>query len=126
MMEKQINLPNNLDILDSKLFNMSISVIDYNLKIELLLELKPDNLYLKMAFEEVMEYSFYWNSTYTFYIIDSYKLFANNNIIYISLDPDDCEEFRSVNDQDYILSNSMKLYISKDKNFKCEKEVSFN
>jgi hypothetical protein len=64
---------------------------------------------INLLFNNILEFDFYYNSDYTFYNIENYKLLYLNNLIYLSLDPDQSVNGRSEKDSDFILANSLKL-----------------
>ncbi|WP_411898227.1 hypothetical protein [Elizabethkingia occulta] len=62
-----------------------------------------------LLFNEITEFLFYYNSDYSFYNIENYKLLYFENQIYLSFDPDNSVKHKSKNDSDFILAKSVKL-----------------
>lgn len=65
---------------------------------------KPENL-IKIRFSGIKEFSFYHNSDYDFYNVESLKFLKSNDSIYLSLDPYEMDIDISKNDQDFILAS---------------------
>ena len=117
MIERRVILPGELNLLDSSIFSINIKrdVETTGVIIKLVFKLMyPRNMYLKIIFRDVLEYSFYWNSSHYFYDVSSYKFIKKNDLFYLSLDPDEQELDRMKSDQDYILSRSVEAFLSKD------------
>jgi hypothetical protein len=67
--------------------------------------------FLRLRFLAVKEYSFYWNSEYNFYNVETYKLVKKGELFYISFDPEDEASPKiSENDQDSILFSGFEGY----------------
>ncbi|MGN6395783.1 MAG: hypothetical protein ACTHMI_09475 [Mucilaginibacter sp.] len=66
---------------------------------------------LRLRFTEIKEYSFYWNSRFSFYNVETYKLIKKENLFYVSFDPED-ETLLDIsgNDQDFILFGGFEGY----------------
>jgi hypothetical protein len=63
---------------------------------------------LKLYFIDVIEYSFYWNASHSFYNVGRCKFFKSEKGYYISLDPVDESEELSDEDQDVILCKEVE------------------
>jgi len=101
------------NILDASVYEARIYLNKKHLIMDFCMKLSyPQNMYLKLSFLGIKEYSFYWNENHTFYNIESYKLFKTNNLYYISFDPDGEEDVISQNDQDFILCESIEGLLS--------------
>jgi hypothetical protein len=98
-----------LNILDSNIRDIKIYLDGTHLIIDIYLcLLYPKGTNLKLNFQGVKEYSFYWNKNHIFYYVESFKLFKTNNLFYISFDPDGEEDVISPNDQDFILCENIE------------------
>lgn len=64
---------------------------------------------ITLLFSNIMEFSFYYNSSYAFYNVENYKLLCFNNQVYLSLDPDTNIDDRSTSDSDFILAGNVRL-----------------
>jgi hypothetical protein len=107
------------NILDASICSISVHsnntdpVIDINLKLSY-----PQNTYMKLSFFGIKEYCFYWNEKFTFYNIEYYKLLkTDDNMFYISFDPNNEESGISKDDQDFILSENIEGFISTNADF---------
>lgn len=115
--EELINeLSGELNLTSCKIYKIDIYMLGENLLIEVYIKLlyskSEDNI--KLRFSQVKEYSFIYNSDYTFYNVEIYKFFKVENDVYISFDPIDEDENVSNSDQDYILSKNVEgFFISK-------------
>jgi hypothetical protein len=108
---------NNLEqvnILNSKLLSIKIYAHEAD---GVCIELNFHNDYIKvnpmikLIFKKVLSYSFYHESGYSFYNVESFKLLAlTNNKFYLSLDPFDEKEEVSEEDQDFIIAKHIALY----------------
>jgi len=63
---------------------------------------------IKLHFIGVIEYEFYWNDKFTFYIVERYKFLKTERGFYISFDPYDESEEPSEEDHDIILCNEVE------------------
>ena len=115
-------IKNNPQIADNAIENISLisdsllSISICNEKDLLNVSLRISSFYrseiLILKFINVMEYSFYYNNRYSFYNIESYKVLqTTDNHYYLSLDP--CERIDGIseNDQDFILSERLEIFI---------------
>ena len=67
--------------------------------------------YLRLRFSGIKEYSFYHSNLHTFRYVECFKLIKDNELFYLSLDPED--EFSTVAsdiDQDLIVCSSFEGY----------------
>lgn len=71
---------------------------------------KSNFSHIKLLFENIVEYSFYYNNDYNFYNVERYKLLKIENNIYLSLDPDDSVDGKAASDMDYILAKKLTLF----------------
>lgn len=103
----------NYNILSSNIYKILLSKNRDSLAIEVFFKLLyskgGENLMLR--FSGVEEFSFYYNSQYIFYNVESYKFFKKNNKIYVSFDPSDEDESMSSNDQDFITSECVEGFL---------------
>jgi hypothetical protein len=109
-----------LERLTSDIYILSSSIKSFNIfttdEDELIIEVVFELLYnpgsfLKLRFMGIKEYSFYWNSTYNFYYVETYKLIKKQDLFYISFDPEDETSLDiSEADQDFILFNGFEGY----------------
>ena len=66
---------------------------------------------VRLRFKGIKEYSFYYNSTHIFYNVECYTLIKNDNLFYISFDPEDERSAIILeNDNDFILCESIEVY----------------
>ncbi|WP_343691971.1 hypothetical protein [Chitinophaga sp.] len=107
-------LSDKLTILDSQLSKIDIFedeneelIIDIYLK---LCYSKPKGIKVKIRFIGIEEYSFFYTKDRYFYFIQRLKLFKKEHHYYLSMDPVDEKEEISVEDQDFILCNSIEGY----------------
>lgn len=128
MFYKELELIDNLSLYDSNLQKNSIYVKDGIVEVEIILRLDyPLGTYVKLLFKNVIDYSFYWNKDFDFYIIDSYKLLkAEDDTYYCSLDPFNREFCISEEDKDIIKSRNLEVYYSFDIQFIKSKKIDFN
>jgi hypothetical protein len=104
---------NKIYIISSTIRRFNIfTTDDSKLVVELEFQLRyAPGAILKLRFLEIKEYSFYWNSKYNFYYIETYKLLKKNDLFYLSFDPEDETTLDiSENDQDFILFGSFEGY----------------
>lgn len=107
-------ITDDFSLISSKLFELDMHKKDG----ELIIDFYFDLLYskaetkLKLSFEDIEEFSFYYKSDYIFYNVENYKLFKSGSLFYISLDPYNETQEISPNDQDFILSKSIRGYLS--------------
>jgi hypothetical protein len=79
------------------------------------IEIKAHNIYTKkmlvLRFINVSEYCFYHNSKYIFYNVENYKFLKNqDDMYYLSLDPDENVDGISKDDQDFIISDEFEFF----------------
>lgn len=67
---------------------------------------------VEVLFQNVEEFSFYYNKDYIFYYVADYKLLNFEGKIYLSLDPDESTTARSHNDCNFILSEKATIVTS--------------
>lgn len=108
--------------LSKDIYIVSSSIRSFNIFVDnkddkLIIEIDFKLLYnldsiLKLRFVGIKEYSFSWNSTHSFYYIETYKLIKKENHFYISFDPED-EVLSGIseNDRDFILFGSFEGYL---------------
>jgi len=103
---------------DGRLISSSIVRIDVFIEnFELIIEVDLKLIYseensIRLRFSKVKEYSFYYNSNYRFYTVESYKLIMHGNLFFISFDPEDETSCSiSENDQDSIMYGSFEAFI---------------
>lgn len=68
---------------------------------------------IKLVLNDIIEYSFYYQSQYSFYNIEWYKLRKVDDYFYLSLDPSDTTDERSYDDQDFIACGNIEGYLIK-------------
>ena len=106
-------LMSNIKIISSSIRRFNIFKTDVDgLVIEADFELLYDpGSVLRLRFTEIKEYSFYWNSRFSFYNVETYKLIKKENLFYVSFDPED-ETLLDIsgNDQDSILFGGFEGY----------------
>ena len=107
-------LSNNESLISGKLEKISIYYEEYQLTIDLNIELKYSKKINKvlLKFIGVSEYSLFFNSENFFYNIENYKFLKKENLFYISLDPINDEQIVDTSDNDYIKSADVFLYTS--------------
>ena len=97
-------------LLDTKLEEVLISKdIKQELEISLIFtnfNKKSDFEKVKLLFQGINEFSFYYSKNYNFYNVENYKLLNLDGKIYLSLDPDESVDIRSENDMDFILAET--------------------
>lgn len=105
-------LYDKLSLTSSKVDRINILKEDAVLNIEIDFELftLKDN-FIRLKFIDILEYSFYYNSDYIFYNVETVKLINTERGIYLSLDPYDEDGSISSNDQDYILCKEIEGFI---------------
>lgn len=79
-------------------------IIDFNFN----LLYSPRNLILR--FKKVQEYSLNFSTENSFYYVEDLKFFYENNMYYISLDPDLTFNGSSTTDNDIVISIEVELY----------------
>jgi hypothetical protein len=67
---------------------------------------------LKIRFNNISEYSFYYRDDCYFYNIERCKFFKNRDTFYLSLDPYDDKEEINDNDQDFILCREIEGFLA--------------
>jgi hypothetical protein len=100
-------------ILDGQLTKLSIHVQENPLVIDLGIGLMYSKKFRKIILQVVgvLEYSFTYYHTRSFYNIEDYKLFQKDDFFYISLDPvDGTDGVVDENDNDYILGLGIRLF----------------
>lgn len=100
-------------ILNASITSINISLVEYQLTIEVYLEhsYSPSQDKLLLRFTNISEYQFYWNSKSFFYNVECYKLIKVGDLYYISFDPDETNQLTSlVTDQDIILCGAIEGY----------------
>ncbi len=128
MKYKEVIIEEDLSIYDSQMKKINMYKNDNHIIfIEVFIELTyPKHTFLKLIFEDVIEYSFYWSEEYDFYIIESYKLLRSEDLTYYcSLDPADTSSFISENDSAIIRSKNLKAYYYSNKELTNKKEIKF-
>lgn len=129
MTYKAITLSDNLSIYDSSLQSICIFTSENNIiNVQAIIKLNyPCNIYLKLIFRNVIEYSFYWDKDYIFYIIESYKLLrSENNLYYCSFDPADNNNTSiSADDGAVVICKNIEGYYSACMDFTDSKKVEF-
>ena len=115
LIEKNKNLidklVNDLSLISSKIKNITIYELnsDVMIDVDLILSYSKSFKKVRLKFINVIEYSFYHNSDYIFYNVETLKFFKEDNI-YISFDPDEQNELKSAEDNDFILSEEVEGY----------------
>lgn len=103
----------NLNILSGSLLKVEIYSEADTLIVDLVLKLlysQKSPLY-RLRFLDVKEYAFYHSSEHIFYNISNYKFLRGDEFFYLSLDPEDEKASRSKNDNDFILSKAVQVYL---------------
>ena len=99
-----------VQIRDSNIAGFNIFLENWELCIEIdfqYFEKEP----FRIRFSGVEEYGFYHNSTYTFYIVEAFKILKDNDLYYTTFDPEDERDSRaSENDTDFIWFKSFQAY----------------
>lgn len=71
-----------------------------------------ENRTVKLIFDRVIEYGFYYSKEYVFYNVESLKLLVTKDgAFYISLDPDEALSECSDKDQDFVKANYLILVL---------------
>jgi hypothetical protein len=97
-------------IRDSEVTRINIFLENWELCIEIDFEYFEKE-YFRIRFSGVKEYFLYYNSNYTFYIVEAFKILKNNDLYYITFDPEDERDAEiSENDQDYIRFKDFEAY----------------
>lgn len=125
MKNNNIEFSDNISLYDSKLLRLNIYERDYIVFIEAILQIEyPSTIFIKLVFEDVVNYSLCWNNNHYFYTIDSYKLIFSNNLIYCSFDPFDDSFIISSEDLDVIESTKLQVYCASNINFENFREIN--
>jgi hypothetical protein len=104
-------LKNEIHIGDGRIQSIHIYLIKDLLTIDVDISLHfGKGKALKMRFVDVKEYFFKHNEFYEFYNIEDYKLIKQDNLYYISFDPDMGLEDASPIDGDIIVCKSIEGY----------------
>jgi len=101
----------HLSILDGDIKRIDIYKDEFKLTIDIFIKtIYSPNYNVLLRFEDVQEYSFLWDSNYSFYYIEVYKYLIKDNLHYISFNPKEDEADISAKDQDYILSKNLVCF----------------
>ena len=105
-------LKKDIKIISSSIIRIDVFKQGFDLIIEVDIKLLySKDKYIKLRFGGIKEYSFYFNSNHIFYNVESYKLIKDNNLFFISFDPEnEMSLSASDNDQDSILCSSFEGY----------------
>lgn len=100
-------------LISSVLYKVNLYSENGELIVECFFKLGNKNIdsLIKLKLEGVKEYSFYYNSDYFFYNIESLKFFKANHLMYLCLDPFGEIETISQKDQDFVLSDKVNGWI---------------
>ncbi|PLK44196.1 hypothetical protein [Emticicia sp. TH156] len=107
-------LSNNESLISGTIESIKIqnksNVLCIGLNINLMYSKTNKTIFLE--FKLVKEYGFFYSSSLSFYNIERFKFFKDDNLFYISFDPfSEQEEMgREENDNDFILSQEVYLY----------------
>jgi hypothetical protein len=107
-------LTDNESLISGKLEKISIYIEENRLFIDLEIILLYSKKYknVKLRFQDVQEYSLYYNIRSNFYYIEDYKLFLTSEQVYISLDPADASSIEiDNNDNDFVIAKGLKIYV---------------
>jgi hypothetical protein len=115
LIEKDLPLYNllksEIHIVDGKITSIHIYLLNDLLTIDVDIRLLlGKGAALKLRFTDVKEYSFNHNEFYNFYNIEDYKLIQQDDLYYISFDPDTGLEDASPIDGDIIVCRSIDGY----------------
>jgi hypothetical protein len=110
--EKEID---RFPLLDSILVSLQVySSETEGVCIELVFDIshRRHNKRMKLVFKKVLQYSFYYDSSFAFYNVESFKFFPieDKGQFYLSLAPDDEVAEISDDDEDFILAENAVLY----------------
>lgn len=80
-----------------------------DIQISLMYSKQFDTMLIRL--EDVIEYSFYYNSNSNFYYIEEFKLFKADQYTYLSLDPfDSSSKEIDEKDNDFAIAKEIKIY----------------
>jgi hypothetical protein len=102
-------------LLDSILLSMQVYSSEVEgVCIELMFDVshRGHNQKMKLVFKKVLQYNFYYDSSFAFYNVESFKFFPieEKGQFYLSLAPDDEVAAISEDDEDFILAENAILY----------------
>ena len=104
-------LKTKIHIGDAKITSLHIYILNDLLTIDVDIRLLlGTGKHVRLRFTDVDEYSFNHNKFYYFYNIETYKFILQDNLYYISFDPDTGLEDASPIDNDTILCGSIEGY----------------
>lgn len=104
------SLKGNNNILDSQINRILLVEEEQEIKVEIdfLLHNVSENKKVRIVFNHIKEFSFYYNSQYIFYNVERFKLLLlENGYYYLSLDPYDESMQVSSKDQDIIIARNI-------------------
>lgn len=102
-------------LLDSTLTSLYLSDVNGRLTLELNFKGHQGAEYnwATIKFISIIEFGFYYSNRYVFYNVESIKfLMINDDMFYLSLDPDECSRDISGDDQDFVTSKAIELIVS--------------
>lgn len=105
-------LNNELSILNSQVIEIRmVSTIE---NYDIILFLKVKEIIIEIYFENILEFSFYHNSTHIFYNVEDYKMIYHKDLeeYYLSLDPNDDFDNICEADGDFLKAKYMKVKIN--------------